>query len=364
MPRTVLSVAYPLTPTGPDAVGGAEQIAAAMDAALVRAGHRSIVLACEGSQTAGDLVATPRWEGNLNDGVRQWGARQHRIAIAQALERYPVDLIHMHGLDWHAYLPEPGIPVLATLHLPPSWYPGYALRMRRPQTFLACVSQSQRAACAAPHMPVFVVENGVPLERLQKRAYPKRNYAVALGRICPEKGFHFALEACRRTGTPMILAGEVFRYKMHVDYFEHEIRPRLDARRKFIGPVGLERKRRLLAGASCLLVSSLAPETSSLVAMEALACGTPVIAFASGALPEIVEHGKTGFIVTNVDEMADALPRVEAIDPGECRKAARERFSSDRMARNYLALYDRLLAGDCSWYNPAGASRQGVEPRR
>src|SRR6476619_7111270 len=187
MQRTVLSVAYPLTPVGPDAVGGSEQVLTRMDAALVRAGHRSIVVACEGSQTAGELVATPKWEGDLTDGVRRWGQARHLIAIEQAVDRYQPDIIHMHSLDWHQYLPAPGVPLLATLHLPPFWYPEPAMRLKRAHTFVNCVSHSQRAVCQTSHMPIFVVENGVPLDGLRSRVR-KRNYALALGRICPEKG--------------------------------------------------------------------------------------------------------------------------------------------------------------------------------
>jgi glycosyltransferase involved in cell wall biosynthesis len=219
MQRTVLSVAYPLTPVGPNAVGGSEQILTQMDAALVRAGHRSIVVACEGSQTAGELVATPKWDGDLTDGLRHWGQIQHRIAIEQVLKRNPVDIIHMHSLDWHAYVPAPGVPLLATLHLPPHWYPEGALCcMRRARTYVNCVSHSQRAVCQTSHMPMFVVENGVPVDWLQTRLH-KRNYALALGRICPEKGLHFALEAAKRADMPLILAGEVFRYEAHLKYF-------------------------------------------------------------------------------------------------------------------------------------------------
>lgn len=341
MQLNILSVAYPLTPVGPDAVGGSEQILTILDSALVRAGHRSIVVACEGSQPAGELIATPKWDGHLTDDVRRWAQTQHRIAIEQALKHYPVDLIHMHSLDWYAYLPSSNVPLLTTLHLPPDWYPLEALRIRRPQTYLNCVSHAQRSTCPATPLPLFVIENGVPLQRLASRVR-KRNYVLALGRVCPEKGLHIAVDAAKRANVPMVLAGEVYRYESHLEYYEQEIVPRLDQHRQFQGPVGLERKRRLITGARCLLVPSLVAETSSLVAMEALACGTPVIAFASGALPEIIEHGRTGFIVEDEAGMADAIVAAASLDPEECRKVARERFSAERMAQNYVSLYQTL----------------------
>jgi glycosyltransferase involved in cell wall biosynthesis len=168
---------------------------------------------------------------------------------------------------------------------------------------------------------------------------------LALGRICPEKGFHLALDAVMEANVPMILAGETFRYREHEEYLCTELVPRLDGRlRRFIGPVGSRRKWRLLAGARCLLVPSLVSETSSLVAMEALACGTPVIAFASGALPEIVEDGRTGFVVDGPSSMARAIRKIDRIDRATCRQVARERFSADRMTADYFQRYCQLVA--------------------
>jgi hypothetical protein len=341
MKLTVLSVAYPLAPVGPDAVGGAEQVLTSLDYALVDAGHRSLVVACEGSVTAGTLIATPAPKGPLTDEVRAWVREQHRAGVRKALDRWPVDVIHMHGIDFHEYLPPPGAPVLVTLHLPPGWYPPEVFRPGRPQTYLHPVSHSQARACppGAPLLPP--VENGVPVRALAAR-HARRSFALTLGRICPEKNFHVALDAGRRAGIPVLLAGEVFRYEAHERYFQQEIVPRLDSQRRFIGAVGLARKRRLLTAARCLLVPSLAPETSSLVAMEALACGTPVIAFPSGALPEIVEHGKTGFLVRDEAEMAAAIHAAERLDREACRETARTRFSLERMTAQYFALYERL----------------------
>jgi len=185
------------------------------------------------------------------------------------------------------------------------------------------------------------VLNGVDVTRLGGQR-TGRSFALSLGRVCPEKGFHFALDAAREADVDFVLAGDVAPYESHVRYFEEEIAPRLDARRRFVGPVGFEGKKDLLLKASCVLIPSTVAETSSLAAMEAMACGTPVIAFRSGALPEIVEDGNTGFIVSDAKQMAEALRRLEHLRPEQCLKAASSRFSASRMTARYLALYRQL----------------------
>lgn len=342
---TVLSVAYPLAPVGPDAVGGAEQVLGRLDAALAEAGHRSLVIACEGSRVRGTLLPVPRVEGSIDDAARAGAHAAHQRAIADALERWPVDLVHLHGIDFHAYLPPPGVPALATLHLPLGWYPPEALRPTRPDTHLHCVSAAQRRA-GPPGLDLLPdIPNGVDVEALGAVRPARRGFVLAMGRVCPEKGFHLALDAAGLAGVPMLLAGQIYAYAAHEAYFRDEIRPRLDARRRFLGPVGFARKRRLLASARCLLVPSLCEETGSLVAMEALACGTPVVAFPNGALAEVVEHGRTGFLVRDEREMADAIGRVGSIDPEACRAAARARFPVARSVELYLAAYAGLAAG-------------------
>ena len=130
-------------------------------------------------------------------------------------------------------------------------------------------------------------------------------------------------------------------------------------RRRFIGPAGFSRKKRLLAEAKCLLIPSTVQETSSLVAMEALAVGTPVIAYRSGALPEIIEHGRTGYLVSNVREMARAIAMVDKLDSEECRNAARTRFSSTQMVGRYLQTYQRLTSRDAVQPEVVRAARGG-----
>jgi glycosyltransferase involved in cell wall biosynthesis len=340
-PLTVLSVAYPFAPVGPDAVGGAEQVLSLVDTALVRGGHRSIVIAAEGSRVAGLLRATPRAEGPL-DRAAWWSAHhEHRGAINEVLQSHPVDLVHLHGVDFYRYLPPPGVAVVVTLHLPLSWYPAEVFQLTRPDTYFHCVSSIQRRDCP-PELPLLPdIENGVPVNRLTLRVR-KRSTAVCLGRICPEKGFHLALDAAHRAHHALNVAGEVFHHEQHERYFREEIVPRLDRSRRYIGVVNFERKRRLLASARCLAAPSLVPETSSLVAMEALACGTPVVAFPAGALTQIVDPGITGFIVHDEQEMAEAMGATRKLDPEACRQMARERFSEDRTARRYLELFHWL----------------------
>jgi glycosyltransferase involved in cell wall biosynthesis len=190
-----------------------------------------------------------------------------------------------------------------------------------------------------------VIPNGVDVEFFDRRAI-WRNYAIALGRICPEKGFHLALDAAKAADIPLLVAGEVFAYDAHRGYFDREIRPRLDGRRKFIGAVAPARKRRLLAGARCLLAPSLVQETSSLTAMEALACGTPVVARSAGALPEIVEHGRTGFIADTAEEMARAMREVDRLSREACRKAAETRFDARTMVARYFETWHSIASGD------------------
>ncbi|MGK4002406.1 glycosyltransferase family 4 protein [Sorangium sp. So ce1036] len=349
MPLTILLVGYPLAPVGPDAVGGVEQVVSMLDEALTRGGHRSLVVAPQGSSCAGTLLATPAAPPGavLDEAATATAHHHHRRAIARALERYPIDLVHLHGVDFDRYLPGPGVPALVTLHLPPSFYAPEVFRLGRPETFLHCVSATQRRACPPGAKLLPEIPNGVRLEHYRPRR-DKRGFALALGRICPEKGYHVAVEAAARAGVPLLVAGQAFGYEAHTRYLDEVLLPLLHAGggppRRFLGPIGLARKRRLLAAARCLLVPSLVQETSSLVAMEALASGTPVIALrGAGALPEIVEHGRTGYLVGGAEEMAEAMATVDRIDPAECRRAAEERFSAERTAAAYIEVYLRIL---------------------
>jgi glycosyltransferase involved in cell wall biosynthesis len=337
----VLSVAYPFAPVGADAVGGAEQVLHAIDRRLVAAGHRSIVIACEGSAVAGELIAMPMPHDALDTGVHAEATRQYRRTVEQVLAHRSIDVVHLHGLDFDRHLPPPGVPVLATVHLPPELLLARLDAIARPDTWIHGVSHTQQQRLAnVPHL-LPPIENGVAIDELG-RSVRRRRFVAALGRICPEKGFHLALDAARRARTPILIGGMVFPYPQHQRYFERELVPRLGPDRRFVGPLAMRPKRRLLNAARCLLVPSQTPETSSLVAMEAMACGTPVIAFSSGALADIVEDGVTGFLVRDVQEMTAAMAVVDRLCAERISRVAARRFSADAMLARYLAVYESL----------------------
>ncbi len=342
-------------------MGGAEVVLSEIEAALPTLGFRSVVVAREGSAPVGTLYATPAPAGEIDDAARLLAEAAHQANIDRALEEHPVSVVHMHGLDFHRYRFPAGMPVIVTVHLPPGWYPDLIWHLP-PSYHLVCVSETQKSACpASAQQRMEVIGNGVPMpDRADLR--PEGRYALMLARICPEKNLHTGFEAARLAGVPTILAGEVFPYPDHLRYFAEEIRPRLtapnrthaDRRReahpaadaRFLGAVTGAAKSRLLRRAACLLLPSLAPETSSLVAMEALAAGVPVVAVASGAIPEIVDSGRTGLLVPPDGDvaanLASALREVRTLDRALCRSMAEARFSVTKMLGTYAALYRRL----------------------
>ena len=345
----ILYVAYPLLPVSRDSCGGAEQILCALERLMHQQGHVTTVAACGSSQVAGELLAT----GSAPAEADQLGQREreHRAAIIATIRERErqgeaFDLIHDHSGSFWQCASQFDLPLLVTLHLPRQLYHPGAFSGPAPNVFFNCVSGCQYQQFTDLQNFASVVENGVDLEQFRPHNGEREPYLLWMGRICEEKGPHLALDVAEATQLPVILAGEVYPFSYHQQYYQREIVPRLKAlgsRAKHIVTPTFSQKLKLLQRARAVLIPSTVEETSSLVAMEAMACGTPVIAFHRGALAQIVVDGVTGFLVESAAQMAESVKEAAQIDANTCRRYAEQFYSEERMAGEYERLYEKVL---------------------
>lgn len=344
----ILYIAYPLLTVSEASAGGAEQVLWTLEREIASHGALTTVAASAGSRISGELFSTGDPCTQNDDFERR--NREHQNKIVEFVrqrshEGLPFDLIHdMSGSFWPRAA-EIEAPVLATLHLPRHFYrPEYFENVPVNVAF-NCVSASQARSFDGIRQVMGIVPNGIPLDRFEPN-HGKRQGLLWLGRICEEKGPHLALDIAARSGWLIAVAGQVYPFSYHRQFFEREIEPRLrqNPNARWIDSPSAPLKCALLRGAEALLITSLVDETSSLVAMEAAACGTPVIAFRRGALPEVVKNGITGLVVDGIPEAVEALKRLPTLSPGECHANALLHFSPVTMASGYEHLYASLLS--------------------
>jgi glycosyltransferase involved in cell wall biosynthesis len=347
----ILYVAYPLLQVFDESAGGAEQILWTLEREMARGGAYTTVAASAGSRVSGELFATGDPCSQPDDYERRRIEHEDRVVEfvrGRAREGKAFDLVHdMSGSFWKRAA-EIDSPMLATLHLPRTFYPAGSFDDVPANVSFNCVSQSQARTFAALDALAGVVPNGIALDCFERRGAARNNGRKGLlwlGRICEEKAPHLALEIASRAGAPITIAGQVYPFSYHQQYFESEVAPRLRSvpNAKFVPAPPAELKRRLLHEAQALLITSLAEETSSLVAMEAAASGTPVIALRRGALPEVVREGVTGLLVENEEQAVVTLQTVSRISRETCVQHAQESFSAPKMAERYSELYERLV---------------------
>jgi glycosyltransferase involved in cell wall biosynthesis len=327
----------------PQLYGGTERVVSYLTEELVRQGHDVTLFASGDSQTAAKLVACSDVALRLNPAVRD--AIPHHMIQLDALFRRAdeFDVLHFHIDVIHFPLARNFADrTLTTLHGRldlPDLYPFYAAF---PEIPLVSISHNQRLPIKAPVNWIGNVYHGLPSDLLPFNPNPKDGYLAFLGRISPEKRPDRAIEIAARAGLPLKIAAKVD--KVDRPYWDETIAPLVRAHKnvEFIGEINEHQKADFLGNASALLFPIDWPEPFGLVMIEAMACGTPVIAFRAGSVPEVFAKGTCGFLVDTVDEAVAAVARLDTLDRAQVRATFDERFSVERMARDYLAVYGSL----------------------
>jgi glycosyltransferase involved in cell wall biosynthesis len=344
--QTSLRVAItvdPEIPVPPRFYGGIERIADLLVRGLMLRGHDVTLFANPESQISCRLLPYPglKSRNKIDTVANMWH-------VSKAIQRGHFDVVHSFARL--AYLT-----LLLPLRIPKimSYQRGVSPRSVRLGTlisrgtlrFTACAAHLIRQWQSNPHF--HVIYNGVSLEtyRCIERVEPDAPL-VYLGRVEEIKGVHLAIEAAKKSGRRLIIAGNVPPAEHHLRYFDEQIQPHIDGKTvEYVGAVDDVGKNRLLGRSAAMLMPLLWEEPFGIVMAEALACGTPVIGLRRGSLPEIVQHGVNGFVCDTVEEMLAAIDRLPEIDRRDCRRVAEEKFSDRVIVEAYERLYREVVDG-------------------
>lgn len=342
----------------PPAYGGTEAVVHALTEGLVARGHEVVLFASGDSLTSAELRSVyPRSLRTASDLADPSPYDWLHVASALA-DAHEFDIIHNHAGELAMAMARlVPVPMLTTMHCLITkdtkiiWdnYGGY----------YNTISQAARQTIPAD-VPstnfVGVVYNGIDVASYPFRA-EKDGHLLFLSRLAPEKGPHIAIEVARRLGTPLVLAGKVDRVDR--EYFQTMVEPLVDGERvRYVGEVRREDTKELFAAARALLLPIVWEEPFGLVMPEAMATGTPVIAFRRGAAPELIVDGETGFLVDegDVDGMVAAVRNLGHLDPRHCRQHVEDQFDVNRMVDGYIATYERVLLRT----KPQGANLRAI----
>jgi len=322
--------------TPPRAYGPWELVVSLLTEELVRMGLDVTLFASGDSQTSGKLVSVcPRpysEDSSVDPKVAEC------LHIAEVFERSAnFDLIHNHfdflPLTYSALV---STPMVTTIHgfSSPSIVPVYK-KYNATGSYVA-ISEADRS----PELDyVATIHHGIDLNRFSFTGAPGR-YLLFFGRLHPEKGAHEAIRVAKRAGIKLVIAGIV----QDQGYFDAQIRPHIDGHNvEYLGAVKAEQRDTVLGGALALLHLVSFDEPFGLSVVESMACGTPVIAFRRGSMPEIIRHGETGYMVADADDAIAAVNAVGSLDRAACRADVERRFSHTRMAVDYAAVYETIL---------------------
>ncbi|MBI2913253.1 MAG: glycosyltransferase family 4 protein [Chloroflexi bacterium] len=329
----------------PPAYGGTEAVVHTLVEELVRRGHDVTLCASGDSQTSARLQAiyphSLRAATDLEDKT-PYSWQHAALSLCDARE---YDIVHNHGGEEVMALSHlvPDVPMLSTMHCLIT--PDTKFIWDRYQGYYNTISWSQRRGMPEVCGGTFA---GVVYNAIDVASFPfqeaKEDHLLFLARISPDKGPHLAVEVARRTGRKLVMAGKVD--PADLNFFLTVVAPLIDGEQVvFVGEANSRQKRELYRDASCVLAPITWDEPFGLVPVEAMACGTPVIAFGRGAVPELMRDGETGFIVDTLDEMVEAVDQLSWIDPQACRRHVARKFDAPVMADSYLRVYEAMLEG-------------------
>jgi glycosyltransferase involved in cell wall biosynthesis len=343
----IAMLAPPWIPVPAPAYGGIEEVVRLLCDGLTARGHAVTLFAPPGSESRADVV--PVLEEPHPDEIQKAQFEADHVARAfgeidaAGARGEPYDVIHDHvGHTALAMADRVSAPLVHTLHGPftePArcFYAEHGHKAR-----IVAISRAQLEAAPPEMGGGSVVYNPIDCAEWPYRE-EKEDYLLWIGRMSPDKGPQRAIAVAREAGAPLVLAGPV--QPGQEAFFAAEVEPRLGRDGiEYVGEAGAERKRELYQGARALLMPIRWPEPFGLVMVESLACGTPVIAFPEGSAPEVVEDGVTGFVVEDERAMAQAVERLGAIDPADCRDACERRFGVPAVVRAYEEVYRAAMA--------------------
>jgi len=327
----------------PRLYGGTERVVAHLCNALVELGHDVTLFASAETRTRARLVAVRDKAIRLDEAPLKSDLAAHLAMLYEVRRRsgqfevlhFHTDMLHFPMFEQYA-----GKSV-TTLHGRLDMKDLPQVYARWPQFGLVSISDAQRAPLAGAHW-LRTVPHGVPAAQFPFTEHPRGGYLAFLGRISPEKRPDLAIQLARQAGMPLRIAAKID--GLDSQYFEAKVKPLLDDPLiEFIGEIGDADKPRFLGEASALLFPINWPEPFGLVMIEAMACGTPVIAWNCGSAPEVIEPGVSGFVVNSESEALEAIARVPELDRHAVRSAYERSFTADVMANAYLDVYARLL---------------------
>lgn len=328
----------PEIPVPPKLYGGIERIVDMLAQGLTDRGHEVTLLAHPESNTAGRLTPYP---GRSSRSI--WDTLRNTVHVGKLAANAP-DVVHSFGrLAYLMPLLPLRIPKIMSYQREPT--PGRirkAVRLARKQSLIFTGCSEHIAALIRPFAPVHVVYNGVATERYDfKSTVPEDAPLIFLGRIAPIKGTHHAIKVAKESGRRLVIAGNVPDSVEEKKYFDSQIKPYIEGNTiEYVGPVDDSQKNKLLGQSAALLMPIEWEEPFGIVMAEAMACGTPVVGFNRGAVPEVVEEGRTGFVCSSLDAMIEAVGSINQCDRKATRNRCERLFSARAIVDEYLKVYN------------------------